>query len=339
MIKYIVHRLLLMIPTFLGVTLLSFLFINLAPGGPIEQKIQALRFGGAGGDGGGRGSAIVNEAIVEELKRQYGFDKPLHIRYFLWIKNIFKLDFGNSITYEEPVLDVITSRFPVSIQFGLASYFFSYLLCIPLGMLLAVKANSLLDRSVQTILFTLYAVPPLIFGIILIVLFASASHFDWFPIGGFVSDNYNDLSTWDKVLDRAYHFVLPLGVYVLSGFTTYTMLMRNSMLEVIHQDYIRTAKAKGLSLWKIQFSHALRNAMIPMVTGMGTFLSIFLTGSLIIETVFRLDGIGLLSYKALMSRDYNLIMGIIFLSSLLSMLGRLLSDILYVVVDPRIDFT
>lgn len=330
-----------MIPTFLGITLLSFLFINMAPGGPIEQKIQAIRYGGMGeGHGGsGRASAELNEAIIAELQHQYGFDKPVVVRYFLWLKNIFKLDFGNSYTYEEPVLDVITSRFPVSIQFGLASYFFSYLFCIPLGMLMANKANSFFDRSTQTVLFTLYAVPPLIFGIVLIVMFASASHFDWFPIGGFISDNYSELDFSGKIKDRIYHFVLPLSVYILGGFTTHTMLMRNSMLEVIHQDFIRTARAKGLSPWKIQFKHALRNAMIPMVTGMGSFLSVFLSGSLIIETVFRLDGIGLLSYKALMGRDYNLIMGIIFLSSVLMMLGRLLSDILYVVVDPRIDFT
>lgn len=332
----------MMIPTFLGITLLSFLFINMAPGGPIEQKIQAIRYGGLdGGDGhggSGRASAELNAAIIAELQQQYGFDKPVLVRYLLWLKNIFKLDFGNSFTYEEPVLGVITSRFPVSIQFGLVSYFFSYLLCIPLGMLMANKANTFFDRTTQSILFTLYAVPPLIFGIVLIVMFASSSHFDWFPIGGFISDNYADLDLWGKIKDRAYHFILPLSVYVLGGFTTQTMLMRNAMLEVIHQDFIRTAKSKGLSPWKIQFKHALRNAMIPMVTGMGSFLSVFLSGSLIIETVFRLDGIGLLSYKALMGRDYNLIMGIIFLSSVFMMLGRLMSDILYVMVDPRIDF-
>jgi microcin C transport system permease protein len=312
----------------------------MSPGGHLYQKIQAIRYGVGGGDGGGSGraSAEINKQIIEELRRQYGFDKPISVRYYLWIKNILKMDFGNSTTYEEPVLDVILSRFPVSMQFGLAAYFFSYLFCIPLGMLLANKANTLIDRSVQSILFTLYAVPPLIFGIILIVMFASSSHFDWFPIGGYISDHYADLSLWGKIQDRIYHFILPLFVYVLGGFTTQTMLMRNSMLEVIHQDFIRTAKAKGLSPWKVQIKHSLRNAMIPMVTGMGSFLSVFLSGSLIIETVFRLDGIGLLSYKALMTRDYNLIMGIIFLSSVLLMLGRLISDILYVMVDPRIDF-
>jgi microcin C transport system permease protein len=211
-------------------------------------------------------------------------------------------------------------------------------LCIPLGVALAIKANSVFDRFVQAVLFVFYAIPPLIFGIVLIVIFAGASHFDWFPTGGFVSDEYADLNLWGKVKDRIHHFVLPLTVYVLGGFTTHTMLMRNSMLDVIKQDFIRTARAKGLSEWVVNFKHALRNAMIPMVTGIGSFLSVFLSGSLIIETVFRIDGIGLLSFKALMDRDYNLIMGLIFLSSILLMLGRLLSDILYILVDPRIDF-
>lgn len=339
MIRYVLRRLLLMIPTFFGITLLSFLFINMAPGGPIEQKLQAIRYGsGEGGGSSSRGTVMVNDAIIEELKRQYGFDKPLHVRYFMWIKNLVKLDFGNSTTYEEPVLDIIVARFPISIQFGLASFIFSYLLCIPLGVVLAIKANTFFDRFIQSVLFVFYAVPPLIFGIVLIVIFAGASHFNWFPTGGFVSDDYVDLDFWGKVKDRIHHFILPLSVYVMGGFTTHTMLMRNSMLDVIRQDFIRTARAKGLSEWVVNFKHALRNAMIPMVTGMGSFLSVFLSGSLIIESVFRIEGIGLLSYKALMDRDYNLIMGLIFLSSILLMLGRLLSDILYILVDPRIDF-
>lgn len=312
----------------------------MAPGGPIEQKLQAIRYGsGEVGGSSSRGTVAVNDAIVEELKRQYGFDKPLHVRYFLWLKNLSHFDFGNSTTYEEPVLDIIVGRLPVSMQFGLASFFFSYLFSIPLGVLLAVKANSLLDRLIQGVLFFFYSIPPLIFGMILIVTFAGASHFDWFPTGGFVSDEYADLNFIGKFKDRLHHFILPLIVYVVAGFTTHTMLMRNSMLEVIRQDFIRTARAKGLSEWIINFRHALRNALIPMVTGMGAFLSVFLSGSIIVETVFRLEGVGLLSYRALMDRDYNLIMGMIFLSSLLLMVGRLVSDVMYILVDPRIEFT
>lgn len=340
MLRYILRRLLMMIPTFLGITVLSFLFINMAPGGPIEQKLQAIRFG-SGGDvsGGSRGNAIVNDAILEELKKQYGFDKPIHVRYFSWLKNIAHLDFGNSTAYEEPVLDIITRRFPVSLQFGLASFLISYLLSIPIGVLMAVKEKSFIDRGIQGIIFFFYAIPPLILGIILIVTFAGTNYFSWFPTGGFVSDEYADLSFWGKVIDRIHHFTLPLIVYVLGGFTTQTMLMRNSMLDVIRQDFIRTARAKGLPEWKINFKHALRNALIPMATGVGSFLGVFLSGSIIVESVFRLEGIGLLSYRALIDRDYNLIMGIIFLSSVTLLVGRLVSDILYVILDPRVDFT
>ncbi len=329
----------MMVPTFLGITILSFIFINMAPGGPIEQKLQHIRYGYSG-DGGAstRSTVMINDSIIEELKRQHGFDKPLHIRYFLWLKNVLTLDFGYSTVYEEPVMNIIIGRFPVSLQFGLTTFILSYLLSIPFGVLMAIKANSLFDRAMQSILFTFYSVPPLIFGVILIVFFAGSSHFDWFPTGGFVSDDYADLTMWGKVKDRIHHFILPLTVYVLGGFTTHVMLMRNSMLEVIRQDYIRTARAKGLSESAVNFRHALRNALIPMVTGMGSFASVFLAGSIIIETVFRLEGIGLLSYRALMERDYNLIMAMIFLSSLMLMLGRLLSDILCAMIDPRIEF-
>lgn len=334
-----------MIPTFLGITLLSFLFINMAPGGPVEQKIQQIRFGKGGDGGGGSGSSSrshgdtgVNEEIIEALKKQYGFDKPVHVRYWIWLKNISKLDFGESFTYEIPVIDVITERFPVSLQFGVVSFFLTYLICVPLGVAMAIKANSFFDRATQIVLFFFYSLPSLILGIVMIVIFAGASYFNWFPTGGFVSDSYSDLSLWGKFLDRIHHFTLPLLVYLIGGFTSLTMLMRNSMLDVIKQDYIRTAKAKGLSDKAVHFKHALRNALIPVATGIGSFLGVFLSGSLIIETVFRLNGIGLLSYSSLMARDYNVIMGLIFLSSLVLMFGRLISDVIYVVIDPRIDF-
>jgi microcin C transport system permease protein len=333
-----------MIPTFFGITILSFFFINMAPGGPIEQKIQTIRFGAAAG-GGGRDSSVsrrgdtgVNEEILEALKKQYGFDKPVHIRYWIWLKNIVKLDFGESFTYETPVIDVIVERFPVSLQFGIVSFFLTYLICVPLGVAMAIRANSLFDRAAQLTLFFFYSVPSLILGIVLIVVFAGASHYNWFPTGGFVSDNYAELGAWGKFVDRVHHFILPLTVYLIGGFTSLTMLMRNSMLDVIKQDYIRTARAKGLGENIVNFKHALRNALIPIATGIGGFLGVFLSGSLIIEAVFRLNGIGLLSYNSLLARDYNVIMGLIFLSSVVIMFGRLISDIIYVLIDPRIDF-
>jgi microcin C transport system permease protein len=345
MIIYLIRRILLMIPTFIGITLVSFLVINLAPGGPIEQKIQAIRFGGAavegGGGGGGRSSQVqsgLNEEVLEALKKQYGFDQPVHIRYWLWLKNLSRLDFGESFTYEEPVIDVIISKFPVSLQFGIASLILTYLVCIPLGIAKAIRAGSAFDWLSGLVLYISYSIPPLVLGIFLIVFFAGGRYFDWFPIGMLYSDDYHSLSFFGKIGDRLHHFVLPLICYMMGGFTELSMLMRNSMLEVVKMDYVRTARAKGLNEKVVLYKHALRNALIPVATGLGGFFAVFLAGSLIVETIFQLDGIGLLSYKSILARDYNVIMGLIFLSSVVLMLGRLFSDIVYVLVDPRIDF-
>lgn len=346
MFGYIVRRLLLMIPTFLGITLISFFIINLAPGGPVEQRLQEIRFGGGAMGGGESGAATgrggfdtaVNEEIIEALRKQYGFDKPVHIRYAIWLRNIFTLDFGESFVYEEPVIDTILSKFPVSLQFGITSLILMYLICIPLGVAKSVKHKSLFDTITNFILNFMYAVPVLVLGIFLITIFAGGSYFSWFPIGGLRSDDYEYLSTWGKIVDRVHHFVLPQICYIFGSFTSLTMLMKNSMLEVVRQDYIRTARAKGLSDNVINYKHALRNALIPIATGLATFFGVFLAGSLIIETIFQLDGIGLLSYNSLLQRDYNVIMALIFLSSLVLLFGRLVSDITYVLIDPRIDF-
>ncbi len=334
MFIYILRRLLLAIPTFLGITLVTFLIINAAPGGPIEQKLQQIRMGG--GDGGK--STQVSQEILDDLAKQYGFDKPVHVRYMIWLKNITRLDFGESFSYQEPAIDVITSKFPVSLSFGLASLILTYLVCIPLGVTKAIKAGSLFDKVSGFILYITYSIPPLVLGIFLIVWFAGGSYFDWFPIGGIKSDNYDDLTTMAKIGDRAYHFVLPLTCYMIGNFTELSMLVRNTMLDVIKSDYIRTARAKGLSNRLVYYKHALRNAMIPVATGLGGFLRVFLAGSLIIETIFNLDGIGLLGYSSVLSRDYNVIMGLTFISAMMLLVGNILSDIIYVLVDPRIDF-
>jgi microcin C transport system permease protein len=321
---------------------MSFVIINLAPGSPVEQKLQQLRFGGGGGEGGGSyggtRSTGVNEEIIEALKKQYGFDKPVMERYWIWLKNIFRLDFGESFTYGEPVIDVIVSKFPVSLQFGLVSLFLTYLVCIPLGVKKALNAGQSFDRLSGLLLYIAYSVPPLVLGIFLIVVFAGESYLSWFPIGGLYSDNYDSLSFMGRILDRMHHFVLPTVCYMIGGFTELTLLTRNSMLDIIKSDYIRTARAKGLGEKLVIYKHALRNALIPVATGLGGYLGVFLTGSLIIETIFNLDGIGLLSYSSILSRDYNVVMGLLFLSSLALMLGNLLSDFIYVLVDPRIDF-
>jgi microcin C transport system permease protein len=331
-----------MIPTLIGVTIVTFAIINLAPGSPIEQRIQQMKFGGMGHEGGsGKGtdkSSGVSEEVIQALKKQYGFDKPVHIRYLIWLKNISRLDFGESFTYEEPVIDVIASKFPVSLQFGVISLIMSYLVCIVLGVLKAVNHGTAFDYVSSFLLFVFYSIPGFMLAILLIVYFAGGSFYDWFPMGELYSDNYYDLTLWGKILDRVHHFILPLICYMIGSFTVLTMLMKNSLLDEIKRDYIRTARAKGVSEKVVYLKHALRNALIPIVTGIGGFLSVFFAGSLLLESIFQLDGIGLLSYKSILQRDYNVIMGLIFIQSVLMLLGNLLSDLAYVAVDPRIDF-
>lgn len=341
MLTFIFRRLLLLIPTFFGITLVAFVIINLAPGSPIEQKIQAIRFGNQGDRGGGtatRGTVGMNEDIINAMKKQYGFDKPIHERYIIWLKNLSRLDFGDSFTYEEPVMDVIISKFPVSLQFGVASLILTYLICVPLGMAKAIRAGSVFDAASGLVLYLAYAIPPLVLGVMLITFFAGGSYFSWFPTGLLRSDDYDAFTTWGKIVDRAHHFVLPLICYILGGFAELTVLMRNSLLDVIKQDYVRTARAKGLSEKMVLYKHAMRNALIPVAVNLGGFLQVFLAGSLIVETLFQLDGLGRLSYTSILSRDYNVIMGLIFFNSVTLMAGRLLTDITYVLIDPRIDF-
>lgn len=347
MFVYLIRRLLMMIPTVFGITILSFLIINMAPGGPVEQKLQQMRFGGAsagaasGSVGGGADTSSygVSEEVVEALKKQYGLDKPLLTRYGIWLKNIATLDFGNSFVYEEPVIDVIVSKLPVSLQFGIISLIMTYLVCIPLGVMKAVRDGSRFDAASSFGLFVMYSIPPLMLGILLIVFLGGGSFLNWFPIEGIISDNYDDLTVWGKIIDRIHHFVLPLTCYMINSFTVLTFLMKNSLLEEVKLDYVRTARAKGLPERIVVYKHALRNALIPIATGIGSFLGIFLAGSIIIEQMFSLDGMGLLSFSSALSRDYNVLMALIFISAMISLLGRLISDLLYVVVDPRIDFS
>lgn len=329
-----------MIPTLFGITIISFIIINLAPGSPVEQKLQQMRFGGAmsGGNGGGRDTGVSQE-VVDALNKQYGFDKPLMVRYGIWLKNIVTLNFGDSFKYEEPVTGLIMSKFPVSITFGIVSFILTYLVCIPLGVYKAIHNGSTFDTASSIVLSAAYSIPPIMLGILLLVFFAGASYFNWFPIGGLYSDNFDDLSNWGKFVDMAHHFVLPLICYMIGSFTYLTFMMKNSLLDVIKMDYVRTARAKGLNDRTVYMKHALRNALIPIVTGMSGILSIFFAGSILIEKIFNLDGMGLLSLTAVSARDYNVLMGLIFLQALMFLAGRLLTDILYVVVDPRIDFT
>lgn len=342
MLKYILRRMMLLIPTLFGITILVFGVINLAPGSPIEQKLQQLRFSGSaegGGESSSRGAgATVSKEVLEALKKQYGFDKPVHERYWIWLKNLSRLDFGDSFTYEEPVIDVIISKFPVSIQFGVFSFILSYLISIPLGVYKAIRNGTNFDIGSSIGLYFAYSIPSFMLGIFLIVFLAGGSFLDIFPIGGLYSDFYDEMTSTERFFDRIYHAILPLFCFTVGSFAQLTILMKNSIIEEISKDYIRTARAKGLSEKVVYLKHALRNALIPIATGIGGFLSVFFAGSLLLEKVFQLDGIGLLGFNSILSRDYNVLMGLIFIQAALMLIGQLISDIVYVIVDPRIDF-
>ncbi len=314
---------------------------GVAPGGPIEQKIQQIRFGmgNSVGNSNQKGSRGVSNEVLSALKKQYGFDKPLHTRYIIWLKNILKLDFGESFTYEEDVTDIILSKFPVSLQFGITSFILAYLISIPLGIYKAIKNDTFIDKLSSSLLFIFHSIPSFMLAILLIVFLSGGSFLNIFPIGGLHSDNYEEFSFMEKIVDRIYHFILPLICYTIGSFATLTLLMKNSLIEEISKDYIRTAKSKVLSNRDVYLKHALRNALIPIATGLGQFLTVFFAGSLLLETIFQLDGIGLLGYNSILSRDYNVIMGLVFIQSLLLLIGNIISDLAYIIVDPRIDFT
>ncbi len=336
MYKYILRRLLLMIPTFLGITLVVFFILQMAPGGPVEQIMQQMTVGEE--EGGMGGDMVMSEDLILELREQFGFDKPIHERYILWLKDLFTFEFGESYVYEEPVIDVIISKFPVSLSFGIVSLFLTYLVCIPLGIAKAVKDKSVFDYASSFIVFLAYSTPGFVLGVLLIVFFGGGSFWDIFPIGGLVSDNYESLTGWAKIWDRVHHAILPIFCYVLHNFAVLTMLMKNSLIGEIRKDYIKTALAKGVSRYLIIYKHALRNALIPIAAGIGGAFSILFAGSVLLETVFNLDGIGLLTYTSVLKRDYTVIMASISIHSVLILLGNLFSDIVMVIVDPRIDF-
>ncbi len=334
--EYIIRRLLLMIPTLIGITMVCFALTQFIPGGPVEQMISRVR--AFGSEKGADASHSITEEEIKNIKAYYGFDKPAHIRYLNWLGNVIRLDLGTSYAYEEPVWDVIISKFPISLFFGFTSFFLSYLVCIPLGMLKAVKNNSTLDTISSVIIFIGYVMPGYALGILLITFLGGGSFLDWFPISGIVSDNFEALSFWGKIQDFLHHMVLPLICYMASEFAFLTLLMKNSLLDEIKKDYMRTAIVKGSPFYTAVWKHAFRNSLIPLATRLGEIFTIMFAGALLIEKVFDIDGMGLLVYNSMVSRDYNVVMGIILLSSIMVLLGRLFSDIMYVIVDPRIKF-
>lgn len=342
MFSYFIRRFLLLIPTFFGITLITFMILQVVPGGPLEMEIMRIRMGGAMGEGPSSTSSSsgisIPESAMEEIKKFYGFDKPIYERYIVWVGNLFKLNLGKSYVYAEPVWDVITSRFPVSIYFGMISFLLTYLVCIPLGVYKAVKNGSTFDIISSAIVFIGYSIPGFALGAFLLVMFGGGSFLDWFPLGGFRSNDYDTLSSVDKIKDQIHHTVLPVISYVISGFATLTILTKNSVIENLSQDYIRTAFSKGISEKRVIFYHALRNSLIPIATGLGHFLGILVAGSFLIETVFNIDGIGLLGYKSIVQRDYPVVMGLLVINTLLLLIGNIISDIIYAIVDPRIRF-
>jgi microcin C transport system permease protein len=334
MTNYIVRRLLLIIPTLLGITVACFVLIQFVPGGPVEEMIGRIQeFSSHRG-----GAKTISPAEVENIKAYFGFDRPAHERYFVWLGNMLKGDFGGSYIYHGPVLEVILSKMPISLFFGLTSFFLSYAVSIPLGVAKAIRHDSVFDMVSSVAVFAGYVIPGFALGILLIIFFGGGSFLDWFPISGVVSDNHEFLSPWGKTVDFLHHMVLPLTCYMIAEFAFLTLLTKNSLLEELNKDYIRTALAKGVSFRAAAWKHGLRNALIPLATGMGGIFTIMFTGALLIERVFDIDGMGLLFYNSIIGRDYNVVLGLIVLISFFTILGRLFSDFLYAVVDPRIRF-
>ncbi|MEO8209209.1 MAG: ABC transporter permease subunit [bacterium] len=341
MTSYFIRRFLLIIPTFFGITLITFLILQIVPGGPLETAILKMRMGGDRGSESGSNSGKtqnIPQTAIDELNKFYGFDKPIHERYLIWVGNLLKFDLGKSYVYQEPVLDVITSRFPISIYFGLIGFFLTYIVCIPLGVYKAVKNGSSFDIVTSILVFIGRSIPAFAFGAMMLVLFGGGSFWDVFPLGGFRSSDYESLSFFGKIWDQLHHTFLPVLSYMIGNFAVLTILTKNSVIENLSQDYIRTAFSKGLSEKRVIFGHALRNSLIPIATGLGSAISLILAGSILIEKVFNINGIGLLSYDSIVQRDYPVVMGILVISTLLLLIGNIISDMIYAFVDPRIRF-
>lgn len=356
---YILRRLLLMIPTIIGIMGISFLVIQFAPGGPVEQVIAELTGQGnstterisGGGDqqaqpgGGGefsskyRGAQGLDPAFIERLEQQFGFDKPPVERFLLMMWNYIRFDFGESYFRDVTVIDLIIEKMPVSISLGIWILLISYIISIPLGIKKAVSDGSRFDIWTSGVIIIAYAVPGFLFGIMLIVVFAGGSFFDWFPLRGLTSDNFSELSWWEKIIDYFWHLTLPLISLSLAAFATTTLLTKNSFIDEIRKQYVTTARAKGLTENQVLYGHVFRNAMLIIIAGFpAAFITAFFSGSLLIETIFSLDGLGRLGFESVVKRDYPVVFGTLFIFSLMGLIVGLLSDLVYTWVDPRIDF-
>ena len=336
---YLIRRLLLLIPTLLGITAVCFTLIQFVPGGPVEELISRVRAQSSlEGGGGSTAQQQITEEEIENIRAYYGFDKPALTRYFEWLGKVVRFDLGTSYFYEEPVWDVIKSKFPISLFFGLVSFVLSYSICIPLGLYKAMWNRSRFDLLSSIMIFAGYIIPGYALGILLIIFFSGGSYLDWFPLGGIVSEDFESMGFWEGTLDFFHHMSLPLVCFMASEFAFLTMLMKNSLLEEIRKEYVRTALFKGSGFGRAVWKHALRNALIPLATRMSEIFTLMFTSALLIEKVFDIDGMGLLVYNSILSRDYNVVLGVILISSIMALLGRLFSDMLYITIDPRIKF-
>ncbi len=360
MYAYILRRLLLIVPTLLGIMIINFIVIQFAPGGPVEQLIAEMtgnatdataQFTGQAGDtaasqGGQtgsesryRGAQGLDPEVIAEIEAQFGFDRPLHERFFSMIADYARFDFGESYFRDERVLDLVIDKMPVSISLGFWTTLLVYLISIPLGIRKAVRDGSRFDVWTSSAIVIGYAIPGFLFAILLIVVFAGGRYFDWFPLRGLTSPGWDDMTTLQQILDYLWHITLPVLAMVISGFASLTMLTKNSFLDQINMQYVQTARAKGLSEGQVLYGHVFRNAMLIVIAGFpSAFISILFTGSILIEVIFSLDGLGLLGWEATINRDYPVVFATLYFFTLLGLILQLIGDVMYHLIDPRIDF-
>ena len=349
--RYILKRLALMIPTLLGIITLNFFIIQAAPGGPIEQMIAKLesvqsstmgRLGSAketSHSSSYRGNLGLDKELISELEKMYGFDKPLYERYFLMLKNYFVFDLGDSFYHQRRVVDLIADHLPVSMSLGIFSTLLIYLISIPLGIRKALKHGSRFDILSSFVVILGSAIPVFLFAIVLLILFAGGSYWSIFPLRGLVSEDFETLGTVNKIFDYLWHITLPVVSLTIGGFASLTLLAKNSFLEEINKQYVYTARAKGASERRILYGHIFRNAMLIIISGFpAAFIGMFFTGSLLVEVVFSLDGLGLLGFESVITRDYPVVFGTLYIFTLIGLVATLLSDLTYTLIDPRIDF-
>jgi len=339
MLAYILKRLLLMLPTLIGVLTVTFVVIQFVPGGPVEQLVAEAR-AGTRGEGSSYGAKRELDAKqVAELKKLYGFDKPAHVRYVEMLQSFANFDLGRSFMHNKDVWPLIKEKLPVSISLGLWTFLLTYLISIPLGIAKAVREGSAFDTLTTVLVLIGYAIPGFVLGVLLIVVFAGGTFLDWFPLRGLTSDNWAELSWPARIGDYFWHLALPLTCYAIGSFAVMTMLTKNTFIEELRKQYVLVTRAKGLSSQRVLYKHIFRNALIPLVTGFpSAFVGAFFAGSLLIETLFSLDGLGLLSYEAIVRRDYPVVLGSLYLFTLIALVVKLVSDLLYVVIDPRVQF-